>query len=130
LGEYCAFKTGKCFWTILLDFECEGSAAYPILGNTPSGAVPLQIKCDGKTDQGAYRYVFINWKDLEGLLKDSHEVGFAVPMKSELFKVVRFSLTGRTDAMNLAEGIAVNQNAGNQGQDKSETRKPTSNTTL
>jgi len=130
LGESCFFKTGKCFWTILLDIGCAGSDAYPALGNTSSGAVQLQIKCDGQIGSGSYRYIVVDWQDLESLLKDSNQVGFAVPMKSELFKVIRFSLNGRTDAVKLAEGVAASQYATNENQNKSEVRRATSDTTL
>jgi hypothetical protein len=128
LGEYCVLQTGKCFWTIVLDLSCSGSDTYPILGNTASGAVQLNIQCDGKTDNGAYRYIVVNWKDLEALLKDSSQVGFAIPMKSELFKVARFSLNGRSDAMTLAETAAASQARGNVN--KNESLKANSDTTL
>jgi hypothetical protein len=128
LGEYCYFSIGKCIWTLAMEPACTGSAIYPVLGNTASGAVHLQLQCDGKTDNGNYRYMIVDWKELESLLKDSNLVSFAFPMQGGVFKVLRFSLTGRTDAMGLAETIAANQSAPTQN--RSATKRNTSDTTL
>ena len=128
LGDYCNFSVGKCFWTIVMEPACTGSATYPVLGNTSSGAVQMQLQCDGKTDNGSYRYLIVDWKNLELLLKDSNLVSFAFPMQGGVFKVIRFSLTGRTDAVSLAENIAASQTAPNQN--RSATKRNTSDTTL
>jgi hypothetical protein len=43
------------------------------------------------------------YKSLEALLKGAHHIGFAFPMQSDQFKVVRFSLTGSTRAVGAME---------------------------
>ena len=110
LGEFCDLSTHKCSWLLAMDVACKDSVDLPILGNTASGAVQLNLTCGGQVDSGAtYQYYFSNWKDVELLLKDSSLVGFAFPMKGGQFKVSRFSLTGRTDAVALAESVALTQ---------------------
>jgi hypothetical protein len=107
LAELCTFEDGKCIWVLSIDMACDEDGSHPILGNTASGAMTMDLRCAGPGSKGNYRYFFDNWKDFEALIKDSSRVGFAVPMKNEQFNVVRFSLTGRTEAMALAERVAA-----------------------
>lgn len=125
LAESCGTDDGQCIWTLIIDVSCKGSDHYMVLGNTASGSIHLTVQCDGKIDEKSSRFVFLNWKDLEALLKDSNRVGFAFPMANEQFKAVRFSLVGRTDAMALAEAAAAR--ASKQG---AEPQGGTRNTTL
>jgi len=107
LGEYCDLSTHTCNWLLGMDSSCDDAGPIPALGDTASGAIALNLKCGGKIGSGnIYQYFFANWKDVELLLKDSSLVGFAFPMADGKFKVSRFSLTGRTDAMALAESVA------------------------
>jgi hypothetical protein len=108
LGEYCSLEKHVCNWMLAMDTACEGAGVFPLLGNAASGSVQLGVTCGGKvaTPSGqVYQYFFTSWKDLELLLKDSGLVGFAFPLADGQFKVTRFSLTGRTDAMALAESV-------------------------
>jgi hypothetical protein len=115
-----------------MDTPCEqSSTGVPALGNTASGAVQLSVRCDGKTDNGnSYGYIVDDWQDLENLLKDTNLLGFAFPMKSGQFKVVRFSLSGGTDAMSTAESIAAQEYAANRDRSPSTSKRNTSDTTL
>ncbi len=104
-GEYCYFKTGKCLWLLGLHESCEKDAAFPVLANSDSGSVALELVCLGKTGNNMYSYGFSSWKALEESLKDGSRIGFAYGLKSLQFGVVRFSLNGRTDSTSAMEKV-------------------------
>jgi hypothetical protein len=108
LSEVCLLESGTCFWVLVMDIRCEGDHQFPLLGSTASGATSLTVTCGGAAEKskGTYRYVFTDWKNFESLIEDSRLVSFAFPLESEQFRVVRFSLSGRADAMALAEAAA------------------------
>jgi hypothetical protein len=75
--------------------SCESDANYPILANTETASTPLTIQCGGKVGTtNLSRFAFQDWKSVEAEIKGAHRVGFAIPMQSDQFKVVRFSLDG------------------------------------
>lgn len=109
LAEYCSTSTAQCNWQLMLPIACNKGTVSPILGSTSSGAVALNVQCTGNTtDDGKDTfYQFMKWQDLEEVMKDSANVVFAFPMAGGDIKVARFSLSGRTDAMEFAESVAV-----------------------
>jgi len=109
LGEHCSVAEHSCNWVVITAIRCSGDEDYPVLGNTSSGAVPLQVQCEGATDDDAsqFRYGFTDWQQLEALMQDAARVGFAMPMAEDQFQVLRFSLTGRTAATAAVEAIAL-----------------------
>jgi hypothetical protein len=107
-GEWCTVSTRICVWMVGMDSGCEGDSTYPVLANTDTGAAPLNIKCGGKlADTNLSRYQFQDYKSVEGLLKGSHMIGFAIPMKADQFKVVRFSLSGSERAISAMEAAVA-----------------------
>jgi hypothetical protein len=114
LGEHCNVAEHSCNWIVITAIRCSGEDEYPVLGNTSSGAVPLQVQCEGATDQeGAqFRYGFTDWQQLEALMQDAARVGIAMPMAEDQFQVLRFSLTGRTAATTAVEAVALAADAG------------------
>lgn len=114
-GEWCSASTGKCLWMVGMNASCnEESSAYPILANTDGAAGPVSIICSGKLENtDLYRYQFSSWKDLESLLKDAGQIGFAIPLKAGEFRVVRFSLNGLSTAVSRMESqVAALQRSG------------------
>ncbi|MFM2290133.1 MAG: hypothetical protein RL684_3276 [Pseudomonadota bacterium] len=109
LGEHCSVAEHSCNWVVVTAIRCSGEDEYPILGNTSSGAVPLQVQCQGATgdDSAQFRYGFTDWQQLEALMQDAARVGFAMPMAGDQFQVLRFSLTGRTAATAAVEAVAL-----------------------
>lgn len=108
-GEWCSAATGKCTWMVGMNASCnEESSAYPILANTDGAAAPVSIICSGKLEStDLYRYQFSSWKDLEALLKEAGQIGFAIPLKAGQFRVVRFSLNGLRAAVSRMENQAA-----------------------
>lgn len=110
LGEWCYPSTGKCNWLIGLDGNCEQDSAYPILANSDSGAASVMIRCGGKVgNTGLSQFAIVEYKDLESLMVDSKMIGFAFPLKSGQFRVVRFSLTGSHAVVSAMENKAARQ---------------------
>jgi|SRR6185295_6663784 len=104
-GKWCTVADGKCVWLLGMNVSCtaKGENAHPTLVNTTKGATTLQVRCGGPISGGTYRYVFSSWQELESALDGSERVGFAFPLDSGKFEVVRFSLNGMQQACNLAE---------------------------
>ncbi len=115
-GEVCGIADKKCFWLLAYDVKCDlddAKARYPILANTDRGATHLTLECLGPmSDGGTYRYRIVEWSTLEAVLKDSSRVGFALPLASDQFRVLRFSNDGRAEAAATAEAAAVKGKSG------------------
>lgn len=101
LAYRCFGKTGKCVHVFSLAAECEDGKSYPVLVNSSYSALALTCTCS----KNGSRYELIPEYDrFNRILKGgTGYIGFALPMVSGQFKVVRFSLTGAQDAMALAE---------------------------
>jgi hypothetical protein len=117
LGEHCNVSDHSCNWLVVTAIRCSGEDEYSVLGNASSGAVPLQVQCQGATDDAGsqFRYGFTDWQQLEALMEDAARVGFAMPMADDQFQVLRFSLTGRTAATGAVEAVALASDAGGDG---------------
>lgn len=103
LGEYCYFSDGKCIWLIGITTGCKPGDTYPVLANSDANTVSLEVVCRGQLSPGVFTLQFTNWKNLEANFTDSSRVGFAIPLKDNTFRVVRFSLKGRSTATTVAE---------------------------
>jgi hypothetical protein len=109
-GEFCTLATGKCLWILGMSVTCDGKSNIPLLASAANGSASLELQCGGKIEGGTiYQYFFTKWQDVEALIKDSSNVGFAFAMANGQFKVSRFSLSGRSDAVTLAETVAFSQ---------------------
>ena len=106
LAENCNVKTGLCSWYIVTDVVCKQGDDYPALANTDVASNYVVLTCEGNTDKTKYRYVFKDWKTLEGLCKDSLNLGLAFAMANGRFNVYRFSLKGMTSSTASAEAAA------------------------
>lgn len=69
LGEYCYYASKRCFWLLGNSTACEKEHIYPTLANSDTGAIELDISCNGEVKNGIYGYSFTKWQDLENVLK-------------------------------------------------------------
>lgn len=107
-GEWCSVDSGSCTWMIGMSAGCDKNLAYPVLANSDVEAESLSMNCSGTIeDTDLSRYAFTDFKSVKTLLKDAHVVGFAVPMQSDQFRVVKFSLNGCSDAISAMEAGAM-----------------------
>ena len=103
LGQYCVWNKDSCFYIIAFKTACELNSEYPVLVNADTGALPLRIRCDGVLTGGSvngfYRYVFTDFKTVDRLVKEATNVGFALPLQKDEFRVIRFDLNGSNEAI-------------------------------
>ena len=107
-GEWCSVDSGYCTWMIGMSAGCNKDLAYPVLANSDVETESLSMNCSGTIeDTDLSRYAFTDFKSVKSLLKDAHVVGFAIPMQSDQFRIVRFSLVGCSNAISAMEADAT-----------------------
>lgn len=105
----CFGKAGRCAYSVVLEIECVDGESYPLLVNSSYAAVAVSCTCfkNGETHE-----LIPEFDDFYRILQNSTGViGFALPMASGQFKVVRFDLTGAKEAMKLAGRAAAKLDA-------------------
>jgi len=98
-GVYCYENIYSCFYIVDLDTSCIQSSEkqYPALLNTNLGAEKIFLTCGHEIEGGNALYA-ADFDQMDSLVRKASHIGFALPMKDETFKVVRFSLKGSTKA--------------------------------
>lgn len=110
-GGYLAFRcftdTQKCVHVLSAKFECKVGAGYPVLVNTHATALSIQTSCIS----GAVSHELLadDQSQIHEALKQDGVIGFAFPMDSGLFKVVRYSLNGAREAMGYVKKYTLEQ---------------------
>ena len=104
LGQYCGAE--NCIWLLGMNSSCQSGDSYPVLTNSNKGSIPLYVHCDAKLDNGLYRYVFSNFDAINELIIKGTRIGFAFPLQSDEFRVVRFDLTGSSRAISTMGSAA------------------------
>lgn len=99
LGQFCFPNEGSCLWLIGMKTECQKGNKYPALANSDAGAVPLELYCDGQSDNGLYRYAFSNFDAIDNAIRKGTRIGIALPLQTDQFIVVRFLLDGAVEAI-------------------------------
>lgn len=97
LGNYCYIATGNCVWVFATATICKLGQSVEMLANTDTGYEVVKAKCAGPYHWGGatlYRSVFTNTLKMLNLVQSANVLGFAIPLKGDQFRVVRFSLNG------------------------------------
>ena len=102
----CFKEHNKCAHVLVADIKCDDGDIYPVLINSDRSALSVNTICN-INDDGRSELVLTEFDYVHELIKKSNLVGFAIPMASGQFKVVRFSLNGSSKAMDYAEGNLV-----------------------
>ncbi len=100
LGQYCYFDDNSCYYLVSLGTTCETGSEYPSILNSDAGVEPVQLICGHKNSKGNVFYIK-PFDKVDGLIKEAKAVGFAIAMNSGEFKVVRYSLSGSTYAIEM-----------------------------
>ncbi|PAU56727.1 hypothetical protein BZL41_18990 [Pseudomonas sp. PIC25] len=112
-GGYLAFRcfvdTQKCVHVFSAGFECKVGAAVPVLVNTPASALSVQTSCASNSVE--YELRVDDQSQIHEVLQQDGVIGFAFPINSGLFKVVRYSLEGASEAMGYVKKYTVEQAA-------------------
>ena len=106
LGQFCFPAEGSCLWLLGMITACDKGDEYLVLANSDVGAAQLKVLCDEKLESGLYRYVFTDFDTVDDIVKKGARVGFAVPLKADQFRIVRFDLSGATTAITMMRSIA------------------------
>ena len=102
LAYICYKKLNSCVHVLMADIACVDGQKYPVLVNSNTSALAMIGLCVA-IENGKFELVLTEFDNIHRLLQQSSTIGFAVPMESGLFKVVRFSLNGSSKAMDYAE---------------------------
>ncbi len=94
LGQYC--NGGTCVYLLGIKTSCKTGDKYPALVNSNLSAMSVEVVCRGKLDNGMYRYVFTDFEQIDDTVKRASQIGFAVPLAGDQFRVIRFDLMGST----------------------------------
>ena len=106
-GQFCFLEEGSCYWLVAITIACKEGDKYPVLANSDTGAVHLEMIClDGNPQGGRYRYAFTHFDEVDQLVRDSTRVGFAMPLQEDSFRVLRFNLRGVETALSVMRDAA------------------------
>lgn len=100
LGQYCYFSDSSCIYLVSLGITCKAGSEYPSILNSTAGVVDVKLIC-GHEYQGENVFIIKPFDDVDNLVKQADNVGFAVAMEEGTFKVVRFSLSGSNHAIEM-----------------------------
>ena len=106
LGQSCYITDGSCFYFVDLGITCETDSQYPSLLNSGKGAVSASLVCGRKLDNGNNVFRIPSFDDVNEIVLSADSVGFAVAIEAGRFKVVRFSLSGSTRAIEMMRMVA------------------------
>lgn len=113
-GQYCSLALGSCLWLLGIATTCENGHEYPVLANSDIGAKPLKILCDSQLENGLYRYIFTEFDLIDDIAKRGALVGFAIPLQTDQFRVIRFDLSGSAAAIAAMKANVRNRVAPSQ----------------
>jgi hypothetical protein len=100
LGKYCFATLDGCMYLLAMKTSCEQGNKYPVLVNANTGSQTLEVYCNGLLGRyNLYQYVFTEFDKIEDTVLRANRVGFAVPLQSDQFNVIRFSLMGSNEAI-------------------------------
>ena len=100
-GEYCDLDEGNCYWLIEMSSSCDEGTMSPVLGNANGEAVNLEVLCMGRLEGGSYAYAFTDFDEVDDLVRHSDQVGFAMPVGSDEFTLVKYNLRGMVHALEV-----------------------------
>lgn len=112
-GPVCAEDSAACYWMILSSKTgCGKGVESPVLINASSGSYSLSANCRGTITLGNttyHRYVISSYEDMQNIVQNSVGlIGFAIPLDSGAFSVLRFDLSGSKGALNRFDKLVNN----------------------
>jgi len=102
-GVMCTPSEKTCSAFISIDFSCEDGASYPVMLNSNAGAYSSTGVCASSGD--SYYLLIDDFNATISAFESGGEVGFAFPLKSGQFRVLRFNCQGATAAIKLARTL-------------------------
>jgi hypothetical protein len=105
IGIICLMESRDCLAYIITTNQCSDGAIIPMMLNTPVGANTVQTVCRHfPADQGKVTMmnVVTEFDVLKTAMESGGTIGFAIPMQSGAFHVLRFDTAGGTLAIKEA----------------------------
>lgn len=110
LFRVCGLTTRLCSWGIRTVDSCVEGDTYDALVASTSSGQAVELKCLGKDKRGNWLQI-PNYDAMNAYSDRDDYVGFAIPLESGHFRVVRFSLKGSKTAIADAEAVAADTRA-------------------
>ena len=107
LMQFCDPADGTCFYAVGFDTTCDEGDSYPALVNADTGASSIKLMCGSSLDDGTNMMLVEGFDQIDGIVRKSQKIGFALPMQGDEFKAVRFSLKGSVTAMDAMRKFAA-----------------------
>lgn len=101
IGFRCFSLEKKCIHVLSANTNCQDGGTYPILINSDYASLSMDAICG--VNGSNHELYLTKYDEIHNLLKKGSTIGFAIPMESGQFKVVRFSLGGSEKAMDYVE---------------------------
>lgn len=102
-GVLCFVSSNNCAAYIASDVECEDKGKYPLMINSSTGASTTHGTC--VTIAGSKVLVLDDFQSAIASFEGGGEIGFAIPMQSGKFNVIRFDCAGATAAIRKARAV-------------------------
>jgi hypothetical protein len=99
-GQYCSPSDETCYWLLRLNLTCKIGDSYPLLVNADSGAIHLSVYCFNKLNDSMFQYAMTDFDKTNVMIRGNSRIGFAFPLQSDQFRVIRFDLGGAIAAVN------------------------------
>jgi hypothetical protein len=103
LGVVCS-QSNPCKVWLQTQNTCEVGATFPVLATSQSGAASHLLKCENVasgSEKPDYAFLFDDLNAMLNVILKDHMIGFALPLASGEFRVVRFSLEGSNETLAL-----------------------------
>jgi hypothetical protein len=112
-GQFCYVKESTCIWVVMIETRCEenkdAATTTPILGVSSAGSFHLGMICRGSVQirgKKYYRYVLDSFDLVDTSVRNGGQVGFALPLDTGQFRVVRFSVDGAVPVLDRMRNVA------------------------
>jgi hypothetical protein len=105
-GVMCFKSSKSCSAYFVTVSNCEENARYPVLVNSSIGAATSPATCVKSGDKNIM--VLDNFDDVVRSFEAGGEIGFALPLASGKFSVLRFNCSGATAAIRQARALPQN----------------------
>jgi hypothetical protein len=106
-GEYCYFDSESCLYLLGIKTACVENITTPVLINSDQGALSNTLICSGRKFGVISLYSFSDFPSIQDVAIKANNIGFALPLLSDEFSVVRFSLNGSDKAIGFMREIAA-----------------------
>lgn len=101
IGFRCFSETKQCVHVLSASTICVNGGSYPILINSDFSPMSMDAVC--RINGKIHELLLTQYDSIHKILQKGSNIGFAIPMQSGQFKVVRFSLLGSEEAMEYVE---------------------------